>query len=95
MDMKSFVTKRPLFVFGALNMIFAVGFVYQYAVYMYALHKKQQLEKERVALYELKEERMQQAEALKNRNQIRRFATEKLLMKPMAIKQVKKISVNS
>lgn len=95
MNIKSFVIKRPLFVFGTVNIIFAVVFIYQYAVYVYALHKKQHLEKERITLYELKEERMQQAEALKNRNQIRRFATEKLLMRPMTIKQVEKIDLNS
>jgi hypothetical protein len=80
----------PLFITAHILLIFLQ--VHKHTLFIKNNYQHQQCEKEIVMLKEKRQTMTQTLYALKDREAIKKFAYEKLKMKPYALSQVKKIT---
>jgi hypothetical protein len=80
----------PLFITAHILLIFLQ--VHKHTLFIKNNYQHQQCEKEIVTLKEKRQTMTQTLYALKDREAIKKFAYEKLKMKPYALSQVKKIT---
>lgn len=82
-----------LFIFA--HIIFLFLQIHKYTLFIKNSYKQQQYEKKIVALTEKKQKLIQELYALKDRDNIKKYAHEKLHMHPYTLTQIKKISVSN
>jgi cell division protein FtsB len=77
--------------FISIHIIIIFLQIYKHTLFIKKSYKEQEYEKELVALAEKKQMLTQELHALKDRDYIKRYAQEKLNMRPYALNQVKKL----
>jgi len=88
MKKNSFLT-----IFISAHILLIVLQIHKHTLFIKNSYKHQQCEKKLVALTEKKQTLTQELYALKDRDNIKKYAQEKLHMRPYALNQVKKLHV--
>ena len=86
MKKNSFLT---IFIFAHIILIFSQ--IYKHTLFIKNSYNHQQCEKKLIALSEKKQTLTQELYALKDRDNIKKYAQNKLNMRPFALNQVKKL----